>query len=53
MVENRGPELQAVCAAFVSAAFVSTVLRCYVRLRLVKAFGLDDYFMVVATVCIL
>jgi hypothetical protein len=50
MVENRGPELLAVCATFVSMAFVSVVLRCYVRLRIVKAFGWDDGFMVVALV---
>lgn len=50
MVDNRGPELLAVCATFVSMAFVSVVLRCYVRLRIVKAFGWDDGFMVFALV---
>lgn len=50
MVENRGPQLQAVCSTFVSLAFVSVLLRIYVRLRLVKAFGWDDWFMVLAMV---
>ncbi|KAH8728786.1 hypothetical protein GQ44DRAFT_675386 [Phaeosphaeriaceae sp. PMI808] len=48
MVENRGPELQAVCSTFISLAFTATALRVYVRLCMVKAFGWDDAFMVVA-----
>jgi hypothetical protein len=50
MVDNRGPELLAVCSLFAAMSFVSVVLRCYVRLRLVKAFGWDDGFMVLALV---
>ncbi|KAF2631059.1 hypothetical protein BU25DRAFT_360897 [Macroventuria anomochaeta] len=46
MVENRGPELQAVCSTMVSLSFISVVLRVYVRTRIVKAFGWDDFFMV-------
>ncbi|KAI4623708.1 uncharacterized protein J4E88_009345 [Alternaria novae-zelandiae] len=45
---NRGPELQAVCSTFVSLAFITTVLRVYVRARIVKAFGADDWWMVAA-----
>ncbi|CAO2654833.1 Nn.00g115660.m01.CDS01 [Neocucurbitaria sp. VM-36] len=48
MVDNRGPELQAVCSTFVSFAFVATALRVYVRTFIVKAFGYDDAFMVFA-----
>ncbi|KAF2682069.1 hypothetical protein K458DRAFT_370612 [Lentithecium fluviatile CBS 122367] len=48
MVENRGPPLQAVCAMFVSMAFVATMLRVYVRLRIIRAFGWDDAWMVSA-----
>ncbi|ORY19021.1 hypothetical protein BCR34DRAFT_472692 [Clohesyomyces aquaticus] len=51
MADNRGPELQAVCSAFVSVAFAATVLRVYVRTRLVKAFGWDDAWMVFAMLC--
>ncbi|KAF2734995.1 hypothetical protein EJ04DRAFT_601935 [Polyplosphaeria fusca] len=45
MIENRGPELLGVCAATASMAFVATMLRLYVRIRLVKAFGWDDAWM--------
>ncbi|KAF1966171.1 hypothetical protein BU23DRAFT_487509 [Bimuria novae-zelandiae CBS 107.79] len=48
MVANRGPELVAVCSTFVSLAVTSVLLRLYVRLRLVRAFGWDDVFMVTA-----
>lgn len=50
MVENRGPELQAVCSTMVSLSFVSVLLRVYTRTRIVKAFGWDDFFMVAALV---
>lgn len=46
--ETRGPVLTAVCAVFVSLAFIATVLRVYVRTFIVKAFGWDDVWMVFA-----
>ncbi|CAI6292913.1 unnamed protein product [Periconia digitata] len=49
--ESRGPELLAVAVAFVSLAAVSTALRAYVRIFLVKAFGWDDAWMIVALLC--
>ncbi|KAH7398380.1 hypothetical protein BKA66DRAFT_201402 [Pyrenochaeta sp. MPI-SDFR-AT-0127] len=48
MVDNRGPELQAVCSTFLAFAFTATALRVYVRARIVKAFGYDDAWMVFA-----
>ncbi|KAK1967041.1 hypothetical protein LY78DRAFT_692322 [Colletotrichum sublineola] len=48
MAENRGPELLAVNIFFVSAAVVATALRCFVRAGLVKAFGTDDWLMLLA-----
>ncbi|KAF2645431.1 hypothetical protein P280DRAFT_389644 [Massarina eburnea CBS 473.64] len=48
MVDNRGPELAAVCSTFVAMAFVSMALRVYVRLRMVRNFGWDDTFMLLA-----
>ncbi|EUC27626.1 hypothetical protein COCCADRAFT_111214 [Bipolaris zeicola 26-R-13] len=48
-VPNRGPELLAVNIAFVTTAVLACLLRCFVRVRMVKAFGLDDWLMVVAT----
>ena len=50
MVANRGPELQAVCSTMVSISFISVALRVWVRARIIKAFGWDDFFMVLALV---
>lgn len=47
-IENRGPQLQAACITLVTAAIISTALRCYVRIRLVKNFGFDDWCMLAA-----
>ncbi|RSL61736.1 hypothetical protein CEP54_006105 [Fusarium duplospermum] len=52
-VENRGPELQAVCYTLATAAVISTLLRCFVRVRLVKNFGFDDWCMCTALVSFL
>ncbi|CAH0040409.1 unnamed protein product [Clonostachys rhizophaga] len=49
-IDNRGPPLQVVCYVFGVLALVATLLRCYVRVFLVKSFGVDDYFMVLALV---
>ncbi|KAH6980945.1 hypothetical protein BKA56DRAFT_550770 [Ilyonectria sp. MPI-CAGE-AT-0026] len=49
-VPNRGPEIQAACYTLLVAAVTSTLLRCYVRARMVKNFGLDDWFMVAALI---
>lgn len=49
-IENRGPTLQAVAVSLLVAATISILLRCYVRIFLIKNFGVDDYFMVVAMV---
>lgn len=49
-VENRSPPLQAVACTLLVTAVISMLLRAYVRLWLVKNFGVDDWCMVVATV---
>lgn len=49
-VPTRGPELLAVDIAFLCTAIIAYSLRCYVRIRMVKAFGKDDYLMGAATV---
>ncbi|KJK66333.1 P-type ATPase of unknown pump specificity type V [Aspergillus parasiticus SU-1] len=50
MVEFKGRSEQifVVTIVFLGISFVSVCLRCFVRLRLVKAFGWDDIFMVFA-----
>lgn len=51
-IENRGPELTAVCATFVTTTVIAVALRCYVRLRIVRNFGIDDWVMVGALVSV-
>ncbi|KAJ1334080.1 hypothetical protein MN608_04083 [Microdochium nivale] len=46
VVENRGPQLISVNVLFLTLAVIATTLRCYVRIKMVKAFGLDDWLMV-------
>ncbi|OJJ98536.1 hypothetical protein ASPACDRAFT_79908 [Aspergillus aculeatus ATCC 16872] len=48
MAEDRSLAVRAVAAVFLALATITTVLRCYVRLRIVKAFGWDDGIMVLA-----
>ena len=50
-MDDRSQEVKAVAATFMSVASVTVFLRCYVRLRIVKAFGWDDGAMVIAMVC--
>ncbi|KAF4784681.1 hypothetical protein HER10_EVM0011124 [Colletotrichum scovillei] len=47
-IENRGPQLVAVGITLVTTAIVATTLRCYVRIFLVKNFGVDDWCMLAA-----
>ncbi|KAH6631390.1 hypothetical protein F5144DRAFT_216112 [Chaetomium tenue] len=49
--ENRALPLTAVNIAALVLATTVTALRCFVRIRLLKAFGLDDWLMVAASVC--
>ncbi|KAH7324270.1 hypothetical protein B0I35DRAFT_349064 [Stachybotrys elegans] len=49
-IPNRGPQLLAVNLTFFSLAAISITLRCYVRTFMVKAFGLDDWLMLAASV---
>lgn len=50
MAVDRSLEVRAVAAVFFALASVTTILRCYVRLAVVKAFGWDDGVMVLALV---
>ncbi|KAJ5396776.1 hypothetical protein N7509_004889 [Penicillium cosmopolitanum] len=49
--DHQNGAIIAVAATFMTIAFITVALRCYVRLRLVKAFGWDDTSMVVAMAC--
>lgn len=48
--ENRGPQLLAVVIAFLVTATAANAMRCYTRVGIVKAFGVDDWFMLIAYV---
>ncbi len=50
MAENRGPGLLGVNIAFSVITCSIVLLRCYTRAVIVKAFGADDWIMIVATV---
>jgi hypothetical protein len=49
-IPNRGPELVGVNIAFLTTAITANALRCIVRVKMVKAFGVDDWLMVASTV---
>ncbi|PYH49734.1 putative integral membrane protein [Aspergillus saccharolyticus JOP 1030-1] len=46
--DDRSLEVKAVAAVFMSVACIAVILRCYVRGWIVRAFGIDDWAMVVA-----
>jgi len=50
-IPNRGPELLGVNWFFAISALLAVLTRCYVRIGIVKKFGLDDWMMAAATVC--
>ncbi|RMJ25340.1 integral membrane protein [Aspergillus sp. HF37] len=50
MVNDEGASIIGVTAGFLALSLVAVCLRCYVRLRIVKAFGWDDGIMVGAMV---
>jgi hypothetical protein len=47
---DHGPLLFGINVAAVILAVIACLLRCYVRLRIVNAFGLDDWLMAASTV---
>ena len=47
---SQGWAILAVCWAFVTTAFATTILRVWVRMRLTRNLGWDDYYMVIAMV---
>lgn len=53
MAESRGVDVIAVNAPLLALAWIACALRCYARIGLLKNFGLDDLFSVLALVRIL
>jgi hypothetical protein len=51
-MQAKALQLFAVTIAFLVLAWVTVGLRCFTRLKIIKAFGLDDYLIVVSLVSI-
>jgi hypothetical protein len=51
MGDDRGPELTRIIIFFLTLSWIFVVLRCYCRAVVVKSFGLDDTFCLLAQVC--
>lgn len=51
-LKDRSESIFIVTVIFLGISFSAVCLRCFVRLRLVKAFGWDDGLMLFAMVCI-
>lgn len=51
--DNRGSELEGIAITFLVLAVVSFALRAHVRAYMMKAFGLDDWFMSAAAITFL
>lgn len=50
--DTSAPEILSMTGSFFAAAAIVVILRCYVRISMLRVFGIDDYLMVVALVCI-
>lgn len=50
MLEGSSETIVVVTALFLGISLTTVCLRCYVRLRIVRAFGWDDKIMVAAMV---
>jgi hypothetical protein len=48
--EDRGPQLAAVAILFLTLAWIFVSLRCYVRIVMIKSFGIDDWLAVASLV---
>lgn len=41
--DNRGPQMLGVTASFLVLMWVTVMARCYVRIKIIKAFAMDDW----------
>ncbi|KIM95532.1 hypothetical protein OIDMADRAFT_133757 [Oidiodendron maius Zn] len=49
-IAGRGPQVNGVAGLFLALSTIAIALRCYCRAVLVKSFGIDDWFAVIAWV---
>ena len=52
VAEDNRPNLFAITGTFISLAILVVILRIYVRIRIIKTLGPDDYVMILALVWI-
>lgn len=50
MMEDRGDQISGTAYGFLILGWITTLLRCYCRIAVVKCFGSDDWLAVFATV---
>lgn len=48
---NNKDQILSITSAFFAVAMFTVLIRCYVRVAMLKVFGIDDYIMVFAMVC--
>lgn len=48
---DRGPQLEAAIILFLCLSWVTVILRCYVRIRIIRCFAIDDYLTLI-TLCL-
>jgi hypothetical protein len=48
---DNSPQILAITGTFFAAAAIVVLLRCYVRIRVLRVFGIDDWVMLGAMVC--
>jgi apolipoprotein N-acyltransferase len=44
--DNRAPELQAVILTFLALSWFTVLARCWVRIKMINAFAMDDWLTV-------
>jgi hypothetical protein len=47
----NGNQLIGVSVAFFVITYLSVILRCYVRIKITRAFSIDDWLMITSLVC--
>jgi hypothetical protein len=53
VIENRGPQVEAVAITFLILSWIAVCLRCYVKLFMTKLFRVEDWLAVISVVCLL
>lgn len=49
-MENRSNQVLAVAILFISLTWLTVGMRCFVRIRMLKSFGYDDWAMLITQV---